>query len=59
MRAHSRQTIKGALHITDVKDAPAPPHIKHEDHLKSLAAIPEFREQMEKPKQKIEFAETT
>ncbi|KAI6197885.1 hypothetical protein M3Y94_01278100 [Aphelenchoides besseyi] len=46
LRSQSRQTIKGAVHITEVENTPVPPHINRNDHLTALAAIPEFYEQM-------------
>ncbi|KAI6174407.1 TRNA (Guanine-N(1)-)-methyltransferase [Aphelenchoides besseyi] len=46
LRSQSRQTIKGAVHITEVENTPVPPHINRNDHLTALATIPEFYEQM-------------
>jgi ribonuclease P/MRP protein subunit RPP1 len=56
LRAQSRRTIKGAIHIAPIEEAPTPSNIKREDHLAALSAIPEFREQM---KPRIEIVETS
>jgi hypothetical protein len=58
LRSQARRTIKGALHIAPVHEAPAPAFIKREDHLAALSAIPEFQEQMQR-KPRLEISETS